>query len=313
MTENNSASTEVDAHRLSQFLVALIVLVSGFTLVTWVADLSIVALGPLYMFTPGIAGLAVCLFNGVSLSAVGLRIGRWRWIALSTVLSLPIIGLVVLISLGIPGVSFDPSLDLASELGLPSSGIHWFIVALFVMVFYGATINALLGFGEEFGWRGYLLWELAPLGFWKASFVIGAVWGLWHAPLILAGHNYPSFPVAGVLAFTVICITMSPIFTLLVVRGQSVLPAAVFHGVFNATAGLVAYAGTQEVLLRELVASPAGVVGFLVFSFVSVAIARVGAPRLSRAFASNEGVVRTSGEASGVGADGNAPVVGDRD
>jgi hypothetical protein len=33
----------------------------------------------------------------------------------------------------------------------------------------GATINAVAGFGEELGWRGFLYRELSFLGFWKSS------------------------------------------------------------------------------------------------------------------------------------------------
>lgn len=40
-------------------------------------------------------------------------------------------------------------------------------------------------FGEEYGWRGFLLKELtATKGKTVASIVVGIVWALWHAPLI---------------------------------------------------------------------------------------------------------------------------------
>ena len=45
--------------------------------------------------------------------------------------------------------------------------------------------------------------ELAELGLWKSSWVIGVIWGFWHAPLILQGHNYPQHPWAGVFMMTV--------------------------------------------------------------------------------------------------------------
>jgi len=55
----------------------------------------------------------------------------------------------------------------------------------------GPVVNGLFGFGEEFGWRGYLLPKLMPVGKWKAYTLVGIIWGLWHAPLILLACSGP--------------------------------------------------------------------------------------------------------------------------
>lgn len=281
-----SSSATVDTRNVTEFLAVLTALVLGFVVVTETAGVDIVALGPLYMFTPATAGGIVCLRNGIALSDVGLSIGRRRWLALAAVLPLPILGTITVLSLGVPGVTFDSSLDMPAQLGLPS-GPFWTLAALGVVVALGATVNAILGFGEEFGWRGYLLWELTPLGFWKASLAIGAVWGVWHAPLVVTGYNYPSFPIVGVVAITIACIAMAPLFTYVVIRSKSVFPAAIFHGVFNA-AGLVGYAATDDPVLRQLVASEGGAVGVAVFGLIAATIAIGGTPRLTREFAHTE-------------------------
>ncbi len=52
--------------------------------------------------------------------------------------------------------------------------------------------------GEELGWRGFLLKQCSYMDFWKMSLVIGIIWGLWHAPIIIQGYNYPQNPVIGV-------------------------------------------------------------------------------------------------------------------
>lgn len=285
MGRTTSAPETINTRNLTEFLVILITLVLGFSGITDLAGIDIIATGPLYMFTPAIAGLIVCLHNGLSLSSVGLRIGRRRWLVLAAVLPLPILGTITALSLSVPGVTFDSSLDLPAHFGLPS-GPFWTLVALGSIVIVGATVNGILAFGEEFGWRGYLLWELAPLGFWKASLVIGTVWGIWHAPLIIAGHNYPSFPFIGVVAFTITCIAMAPLFTYLVICSRSVIPAAIFHGVFNA-AGIVGYAGTDNPVLRQLVASEGGVIGVSVLTLIALLIAITGTPRLTRDCAAN--------------------------
>lgn len=77
----------------------------------------------------------------------------------------------------------------------------------------GVTINAVFGFGEELGWRGLMQTELNFMGFWKSSAIIGLTWGVWHAPLILKGHNYPQHPQLGVLMMTISTLLLAPIYT----------------------------------------------------------------------------------------------------
>jgi membrane protease YdiL (CAAX protease family) len=56
-------------------------------------------------------------------------------------------------------------------------------------------INFVPALGEEYGWRGFL----QPLLVRKCGLTIGltitgTIWGLWHAPIVLQGYNYPSYP-----------------------------------------------------------------------------------------------------------------------
>ena len=131
----------------------------------------------------------------------------------------------------------------------------------------GPTINAVAGFGEELGWRGLLLKEMAPLGFWKSSVIIGFIWGLWHAPLILMGHNYPGYEVIGVGMMIIWCILLSPLFTYITVRADSVIAAAVLHGSLNATLGL-AILPVKGV--NVLIVGATGLAGFVVLIFVNL-------------------------------------------
>ena len=102
----------------------------------------------------------------------------------------------------------------------------------------GYTVNALFAFGEEFGWRGYFLKALQGTKLLPASLIIGFVWGLWHFPLILLGHNYPQHPVAGVGMMIIFCILMTPPMIYIVIKSKSVLTAAIFHGANNAIGGI---------------------------------------------------------------------------
>ena len=274
-----------DRSRLTLFVSILVVFAVALSVISEITAVSPIALAPAYMFSPMIAGLVVCFRGDIPLSAVGLRIGRVRWLTVATVVALPFVGLTLLIAVAVPGVGFDPTVNPTPGLGLPS-GVPGVVATFGLVLGLGATVNAVFAFGEEFGWRGYLLWELAPWGFWKASVAIGALWGVWHAPVIVAGYNYPSFPVIGVVAMTIACLSFSPVYTYLVIRSESVLAAALLHGVFNGSAGLViAYAVTDEAVLSELVASPVGAAGVIAFGLAAVGIALSGAPPLTREFA----------------------------
>ncbi len=97
-----------------------------------------------------------------------------------------------------------------------------------------AVLNVLPALGEEIGWRGWLLPNLMPLGTLPALLISGVIWGLWHAPVILLGYNYPDAP--GGLALTTMigmCTVMGSVFGWLRLRSGSVWPAALAHAAFN--------------------------------------------------------------------------------
>ncbi len=69
--------------------------------------------------------------------------------------------------------------------------------------------------------------------------IIGAIWGLWHTPLILMGHNYPNHPNAiGVAMFTAFAVLAGFFLGWLRIRSDSVFTPALCHGAINAYAGL---------------------------------------------------------------------------
>jgi membrane protease YdiL (CAAX protease family) len=133
----------------------------------------------------------------------------------------------------------------------------------------GITINAVAAFGEELGWRGLLQGELSHLGFWKSSALIGLIWGIWHAPIIIQGYNYPQHPVAGVAMMTVFTLLLSPIFAYVRLKGKSVIAAAIAHGTLNGTAGvpLMVLVGGNDLTIGIT-----GLAGFVVLAAINVAI-----------------------------------------
>ena len=94
-------------------------------------------------------------------------------------------------------------------------------------------INSVFAFGEEYGWRGFLLPKLLPLGRWPAHLIGGIIWGLWHAPLVAMGFNYPGYPWAGIVWMCVLTTFLGIFESEWTLRYNSILLASFIHGTFN--------------------------------------------------------------------------------
>jgi uncharacterized protein len=88
-----------------------------------------------------------------------------------------------------------------------------------------------LGIGEEYGWRGYLLPRLLPMGEIKATVLVGLIWCFWHLPMMVMGLNYPGQNVIlSSIVFTVFVVLMNFPFTWLFLASKgSVMVVALFH------------------------------------------------------------------------------------
>ena len=100
-------------------------------------------------------------------------------------------------------------------------------------VVLGPVLALPIAFGEEYGWRGYLQGELIRLGKVRGILLVGVIWGLWHAPIIAMGHNYPGYPVLGIFLMTLYTIALGFLFSYAVLKSGSVWLAAFLHGLNN--------------------------------------------------------------------------------
>jgi uncharacterized protein len=247
-----------------------------------------------FMFTPAISTIItqkmICRQNVMGLLCVSFRPNWWFLVALL----LP--GIITLAStatsLFFPGVSLTTSL---TETGLFSFfrenftedqvaalirsadelPVHPFLMVLVGGTMAGLTLNGVAGLGEELGWRGLLLRELAGLGFWRASFATGVVWGLWHLPFILHGHNYPGYPIAGTFMMILWTILLSPLIGYLCIRANSVIAAAIMHGTINGTvmAPMVVLRGGNVLQMGVM-----GFAGILVLLCLNLVLLTLGRP-----------------------------------
>ena len=92
---------------------------------------------------------------------------------------------------------------------------------------------ALLALGEEIGWRGLLVPQLARRqSFGRAVLVSGVIWGAWHVPLIIGGGYTSGAPTwYAVACFGVLIVGMSFAFAWLRLASGSIWPAVLMHAV----------------------------------------------------------------------------------
>jgi uncharacterized protein len=140
-----------------------------------------------------------------------------------------------LAALAVPPVFITAVVLIVQALGLGEfswSEANWYVYLMLLVIALPVT---LFTFGEEYGWRGYLLPRLLPLGEIRASVLLGVIWGVWHLPLLLAGLNYPGVNVwLAIIIFTFVTVALSFTYTWFYVTSSgSVLVAAVYHASTN--------------------------------------------------------------------------------
>jgi len=244
------------------------------------------------MFTPAIA---------VAIVAVATRQkGFWRYVAawpmapVGRFVGMCVLGLfgpLVLIVAGVVAVSalglvdidlehlsgFAAQLDAAAGPGADLPDPHVLAVVQLISIPAAAVVpNGVLAFGEELAWRGWLTTALRPAGVWPTLLITGVLWGLWHAPVILLGHNYGRTDVWGVLLMLGACVAWGLLFGWLRLRSRSLWPAVLAHGSLNASAGLVMVLMALGSPYRPEIAGPMGVVMWLLLAVVALILAACG-------------------------------------
>jgi hypothetical protein len=236
-----------------------------------------------FMCGPAIAALILSAFSGNMKEVLRFRMRPNAWWVAGWVIALTIVGGAWWIALHLPGAQYLPIEVEAQKNAMAQTGKplpvqpHLILPLLLLQALVVAPlINMIATLTEELGWRGYMLTKMAAQSFWNRHLTIGFFWGLWHAPIIVAGHNYPGEPLLGPIVFIIFCMLMSPIIGLVAERGKSVLAAGLFHGTINA-------AGPVSVLsLGGLTAFQHGIVGWPGLAVMAAGCALIGLLRLDR-------------------------------
>ncbi len=235
--------------------------------------LAVVLLAIPYMWAPALAHILTRLLTREPWRDVGLRPHfrhGWPYWLMAWVVPglLTIIGAAAFFLL-MPRF-FDASLALVRQ-SLPHARVlgglsPWAFVAAQAVgaILISPIVNAIATFGEEFGWRAYLLPKLMPLGWKKAMLLMALIWGVWHWPVIFMGYEYgfkyPGHPWLGPLLFIWIVFCLGTFLAWITLRGGSVWPAVIGHAAINGIAGLAVLALTGSPNLT-LGPSPVGIIG----------------------------------------------------
>ena len=145
-----------------------------------------------------------------------------------------------------------------------------------VLMLMAPLLNLIPCFGEEWGWRGYLLPKVAQrMKFVPTVLLTGFIWGIWHAPIIVAGHNYgmnyPGYPWWGIIAMCVFCIVVGTLFSYITLKAKSCWPAVFAHGALNGTASIgVLFLADPMAYDRFVGPVPTGIIGAAAYIIVAV-------------------------------------------
>ena len=152
-------------------VVALSAPIEGFIIVNPEMDGLIAGL----MMVPVLASVVARLVLRERFADVSFRFGGRRgWSAIGLSLIFPVvIGLIAY------GIAWSTGLA-----GFTPSPISAGLIAAFVI---GMIVSLVVISSEEIGWRGFMLTHLIDSGMPRLVLASGAIWGLWHVPLVLAG------------------------------------------------------------------------------------------------------------------------------
>lgn len=205
-----------------------------------------------YMFGPAIGNVLTRVVTSEGWSSSYLRPHlrhNWQWWVLAW------LGPPLLVFLGgamffaLFPEHFDPTLSGVNEIlqgtgqtgELPITPQQLVLIQAISALTINTAIGCLFTFGEEFGWRAYLVPKLLPLGHRQAVLLSGVVWGVWHWPVILMGYNYPETPLLGTVMMVYSTVVMGVFLAWVGLRGKSVWPAVIGHAAINANAGIAAF------------------------------------------------------------------------
>ena len=206
------------------FIVSVLVISWGFQALI-IANGGVRSFGPFWivalMCIPGALSIVLRLTLQSGFGDVGFQIGKGRYYFYAVSVPFLLALLAGLISVALDIRNFSPvSPEQLTQLG--------------PVLFSVLGLGLIGAFGEELGWRGFLLPKMISGGVKRPYLVSGLVWASWHLPLIAFGGFYQADnALLMALVYGLGIIAMSFVFSELRVRSGSVWIAAIVHAAHN--------------------------------------------------------------------------------
>ncbi|MEQ8904309.1 CPBP family intramembrane glutamic endopeptidase [Ekhidna sp.] len=221
----------------------------------------------LLMWMPGLAAIILRLVHkeGLFSNLVWNPLKGWKWILLAAFIPFTIEILTIILSVLTGAAQLREGFismedgkvalkGMAMLLGASAQPWYVFIPNFILSYFVGMLLYSLfIALGEEFGWRGYLQKEWASTNSLFGFVMIGVIWGWWHLPGILLGHNYPDYPIlGGIVLMPMVTILFSIAFGVAFNKQRVIWVPVIFHGAVNISAEISNVGLVEETMNRPL-------------------------------------------------------------
>jgi membrane protease YdiL (CAAX protease family) len=190
------------------------------------------------MWCPALAAFTTLWPNGRKASELG-----WKWPARQYALMswyVPLVYAAIAYAMvWIGGLGGFPNREfmqgLVGRMGLHISPLASTVVYVLLMGSYGLIGSMGRALGEEIGWRGFLVPQLAKsFSFTTTALLSGIVWACWHYPILIWGDYNNGAPAwYGLTCFTVMVVAIAVVFAWLRLKSGSLWTGAILHASHN--------------------------------------------------------------------------------
>jgi uncharacterized protein len=213
------------------------------------------------MWCPAIGALLTCKYLGRPIASLGWQWGQTRYQVLSYLIPLGYSAVIYSVAwlTGVAGLNPIQTGEAFSRyFGLGPMSKPFGTTLFFVVVAtIGVIQNCATTLGEEIGWRGFLVPELARrFSFTATSLLSGVIWAIWHVPIIvLAGYNAGT-GWYGLAVVSANMILLCFVLTWLRLKSGSLWTAVILHAASNHFIQwffdpMTAYTGNTKYILGE--------------------------------------------------------------
>ena len=226
-TEQPAAISADAARRIKKGIGTFLVLTFALSSLGYAVTIASGETSVLLILAPGVAALVTRYIFERNARGFGWGLPEPRWALLAYALPFVVSGSMFVLAWVFLGYYTTDKTDTSVLEGLAVSATA--LVLLF----------SVFGFGEELAWRGYLVPELAKLtNFRNVALISGAIWAVWHWPLIFFAAEVTDFDKAPVWftlpVFSATIVSAGVVMAWLTLQTGSLWPAVTFHGSQNA-------------------------------------------------------------------------------